>query len=93
MGLGMRPWPHSIPRVIAWSFAYLIAASATNAAFHTNFGYLRSKPVQPSLLDFLGPWPVYVAVLVGLGLIYVLLLYSPFLLADGLGRKRSPGRS
>jgi hypothetical integral membrane protein (TIGR02206 family) len=87
-GLGMRPWPRSIPRVIAWSLAYFFAALATNALLHTNFGYLRAKPVQPSLLDFMGPWPIYIAALVGLGLIYVLLLYLPFLLVDLVRRAR-----
>ncbi|HEX4158411.1 MAG TPA: TIGR02206 family membrane protein [Rhizomicrobium sp.] len=82
LGRGMRPWPGSIPRVIAWSFAYFLAALATNAAFHTNFGYLRAKPEASSLLDYLGPWPVYLFALVGLGLLFTLLLYLPFLLAD-----------
>lgn len=88
LGLGMRPWPRSIPRVIAWSLAYLLAALAVNGAFHTNFGYLRAKPVEPSLLDYLGPWPVYLFALIGLGLLYIFLLYSPFLLADRIRAAR-----
>ncbi len=89
-GLGLRPRPGSIPRVIAWSFAYLLVALVTNAVFHTNFGYLSAKPPHHSLLDILGPWPVYLFALVGLGLLFTLLLYSPFLLADLVRNARRP---
>ena len=92
VGLGMRPRPRSIPRVIAWSLAYLMLALAANAVFHTNFGYLSAKPAKPSLLDFLGPWPVYLFALVGLGLLFIVLLYSPFLLGDLIRGARRRGR-
>ena len=92
VGLRLRPRPASIPRVLAWSFAYLLAALVTNAVLHTNFGYLRAKPAEPSLLDFLGPWPVYLFALAALGVVYVLLLYSPFLAVDlAKARRRNPG--
>jgi hypothetical integral membrane protein (TIGR02206 family) len=86
---GMRPYPLSLPRVIAWSSLYLASALAVNRLFATNFGYLSAKPAKPSLLDLMGPWPVYVFELVVLGIIYVLLLYAPFFVADRLrGRRR-----
>jgi hypothetical integral membrane protein (TIGR02206 family) len=31
-----------------------------NAAVGTNYGFLNAKPPESSLLDLLGPWPVYV---------------------------------
>lgn len=90
-GVGMRPWPRSIPRVFAWSLFYSFAALATNAVLRTNFGYLSEKPAQHSLLDYLGPWPVYLFALLGLGVLYIGLLYAPFLLADAIrARRRRP---
>jgi len=82
LGLRMRPWPASVPRVVVWSFVYLAAAIAVNAVFGTNFSYLRAKPLQPSLLDFLSPWPCYIAEMLPLGGVFIILLYSPFFVQD-----------
>jgi hypothetical integral membrane protein (TIGR02206 family) len=89
LGAGMRPCPASIPRVLAASLVYLVVTLATNRIFHTNFGYLSAKPAKPSLLDLMGPWPIYIAEVAGLGVVLVLTLYSPFYIADTMtNRKR-----
>ena len=87
--LQMRPRVSSLPRVAAWSFAYFFVAIVANALLHTNFGYLRAKPANASLLDLMAPWPYYVIELVGLGLSYLPLLYAPFFIADMLRRRRT----
>jgi hypothetical integral membrane protein (TIGR02206 family) len=54
-----RPGAGSVAR--AWIF-YAVCASAVgifNAVFGTNYMYLRQKPDAASLLDVLGPWPLY----------------------------------
>ncbi|HTX74702.1 MAG TPA: TIGR02206 family membrane protein [Terracidiphilus sp.] len=45
--------------------------------FGTDYFFLRAKPVNPSLLDFLGPWPWYILSTEGVALILFLLLYLP----------------
>lgn len=88
--LRLRPWPRSIPRVIACSLLYFLAALAINRLFGTNFGYLSHKPAAASLIDLMGPWPIYDFVLLGLGFVYVAVLYSPFFAVD-LVRNTSAG--
>lgn len=84
LGMNMRPVPLSIVRALAWSAFYVAAAMAANAMLETNFGYLRMKPVHSSLLDYLAPWPFYIAQLVLLAVAFSLLCYAPFFIIDRL---------
>jgi uncharacterized membrane protein YwaF len=49
-----------------------------NAVLGTNFLFLCRKPSNPTLLDALGPWPVYIGVAAGLALALFSLLGLPF---------------
>lgn len=83
-GMGMRPVPMSILRVLAWSMLYLGVALVVNSVLGTNFGYLRAKPAQPSLLDYMASWPFYIMQLVLVAIAFTLVLYAPFLVIDRL---------
>ena len=91
LGLGMRPYPRSIPRVIAWSFFYMAAAGVADWLLKVNYGFLRAKPGHASLYDLMPAWPWYIAVVVGLALLSVLICYVPFFLMDAAAwlRRRS----
>lgn len=80
--LRMRPVPRSILRVTMWSTLYLLVAMSVDWAFGANFGYLRTKPSHPSLLDYMAPWPLYIPELILIGLMSALILYAPFYLLD-----------
>jgi hypothetical integral membrane protein (TIGR02206 family) len=82
--MGMRPVPMSIVRVLGWSAVYFVAALSVNLMLSTNFGYLRAKPEQPSLMDYMAPWPYYLAQLVVLAIIFCLVCYLPFFVIDRL---------
>jgi hypothetical integral membrane protein (TIGR02206 family) len=84
---GMRPWPSSLPRVVAATLGYVMVAGAADFAIGTNYGFLRAKPVNASLIDFLSPWPLYIPELVGIGILSLLVYYVPFWLADTWRRR------
>ncbi len=88
LGLKMRPYPRSILRVVAWTLFYGVAAGTVDWLFGVNFGFLRAKSKDPSVLDMLAPWPWYIAELVPIALVFILILYAPFFVADRVSRKR-----
>ncbi|MGC4014146.1 MAG: TIGR02206 family membrane protein [Luteolibacter sp.] len=74
------PWWSSPARAWLWVNVYIVFAMAVNASLGSNFGFASHKPANPSLLDFLGPWPWYLLSLQGIALLLFLLLSLPFLL-------------
>lgn len=84
----LRPYLSSFPRVAAWSLGYTALAITINTLGGTNFGYLRHKPVDPSLLDYLSPWPWYILEMVIIGFVSFAIYYAPFFIADLLRKRR-----
>lgn len=64
------------------SFAFLnvgaLCAFIGNSITGGNYMFLAHKPSNPSLLDFLGPYPFYILVLEFIALILFILMYSPW---------------
>jgi hypothetical integral membrane protein (TIGR02206 family) len=87
-GTRLRPYPSSLPRIIGWSLIYAAATGVADYALGTNYGFLRAKPANVSLFDFMPDWPRYIPVLIALGLISALIYYVPWFIADLTRRKR-----
>jgi hypothetical integral membrane protein (TIGR02206 family) len=77
-GLKFRPRPHSTKRMTLATFAYGLLALAINSVLGTNYGFVCGKPPVASMLDPLGPWPLYLAPLLGLACLFYWLLALPF---------------
>jgi hypothetical integral membrane protein (TIGR02206 family) len=73
---GMRRAPRAgaVWRVFGVTVAFAALAAVGTVATGGNYMFLRRKPVQGSLLDLMGPWPVYIAAAAALGLVMFLVL-------------------
>jgi hypothetical integral membrane protein (TIGR02206 family) len=84
-GLGRPPRSGAVWRVLLLTNAYAALMGVVNLVFGTNFLFLCAKPANPTLLDWFGPWPVYILVAEAVALALFTLLALPF----RLGVRRS----
>jgi len=77
-----RPTQRSIWKVFLITNFYLIFIAGFNYVFDANYLFICYKPVNGSVMDFLGPWPWYILSLEVIGLISFYIYYSPFLVKD-----------
>jgi hypothetical integral membrane protein (TIGR02206 family) len=72
--------PGAVVRAWGMFAAYAAFLTLFNRLFGTNYLYLAHKPVNPSLLDYLGPWPVYIfsVGIISAGLFWLLWLAAAY---------------
>jgi hypothetical integral membrane protein (TIGR02206 family) len=87
----LRPRPGAWWKVFVWVNAYAAAVALIDAAFGTNYMFLREKPRSATLLDLLGPWPWYVLAAEPVALLLLLALDAPFRRARVRGSIAAPG--
>jgi hypothetical integral membrane protein (TIGR02206 family) len=63
------PRPDAVWRVYALTAAFAALAAVGTLLTGGNYMFLRSKPAHGSLLDLMGPWPLYILVAAALGLV------------------------
>lgn len=73
-----RPRRGSVLRAMIAVNVMALFDGAFDAMFKTDYMYLRFKPQNVSLLNYLGPWPWYVLAAEPVALGLFLLLYLPF---------------
>ncbi len=64
-------------RAFGWLLAYAVVVGAFDGIFKANYMYLRMKPGNASLLDALGPWPMYLIAGAAVGLALFGMLWLP----------------
>jgi hypothetical integral membrane protein (TIGR02206 family) len=74
----LRPRPGSMWRSFGVLNAFMLFVLAANWLLGTNYMYLMQKPSQPSPLDYMGPWPVYILVGEVVALVAFYVLRLPF---------------
>ena len=86
-GLGWRPERGAVWRVWGVANLYAAAIGVFNLVYAANKLYLCTKPLRPSLLNYLGPWPWYSLSMEVLALGLFWLCTAPFLIALRGGRR------
>jgi hypothetical integral membrane protein (TIGR02206 family) len=82
-GCRLYPRPDAMWRVYGLTLCWAALAGLGDVITGGNYMYLRAKPVHHSLLDVMGPWPLYIAAGAALGLLIFLALRA---LLDGVRR-------
>ncbi len=77
-GPGFKPRKGSIGRMMLALNVYGLIIGILNAITGWNYGYLCRKPGEPSLLDFMGPWPWYLLSIEAIALVTFLILDLPW---------------
>ena len=75
---GFKPRRGSVWHMMVALNAYGLIIGVLNAIAGWNYGYLCRKPGEPSLLDFMGPWPWYLLSIEGIALVTFQLLDLPW---------------
>ena len=84
VGMRLHPRPWAVVRVAGLTIAYAALVGITDAVTGANYMYLRSKPPSPTLLDVLGPWPLYIFSATLIAFVLFAILDAPFTLRRAL---------
>ncbi|WP_144477849.1 TIGR02206 family membrane protein [Cytobacillus oceanisediminis] len=85
---GYRPTGKSIWKAFLWLNVYTLIIFVVNFLIEGNYMYISEKPVNPSIIDFLGPWPWYILSLEIIALITFVILYFPFWVARRMNQEK-----
>ncbi|CAN3129291.1 TIGR02206 family membrane protein [Mycobacterium sp. smrl_JER01] len=77
-GRGMRPTWRSYRLVVGVTMAWALLTFLANTMTGANYGFLNEKPSTATLLDVLGPWPVYIFAAAALVLVVWALMTWPW---------------
>lgn len=93
VGLRLYPRRLALIRIAGLTAAYAIFVGLVDAATGADYMYLRAKPASASLLDVLGPWPVYILSATVVAIVLFVVLDTPFRLSrrERLEQLQKPG--
>jgi hypothetical integral membrane protein (TIGR02206 family) len=85
---GFRPTWSSVVITFVASNIYMLLLFPVNMLLGTNYMYVMHKPPTASLLDAMGPWPVYIFVGELVGLVFFVFWYLPWSFRDWLAGRQ-----
>lgn len=62
VGLGLAPRWRDLRFTVVVTASWMVAVFGLNLLLGTNYGFVNEKPSTGSILDLLGPWPLYLLV-------------------------------
>jgi hypothetical integral membrane protein (TIGR02206 family) len=77
-GRGTRPRWRDYRFAVVVTLGWMAFTFSFNAVAGTNYGYLNGKPPTASVLDVLGPWPVYLFVEIAIVMVVWALMTWPW---------------
>ena len=78
----MYPRLKGIVITFAWVNVYSAVLYGLNLLMDANYFYLVHKPGNASILDLLGPWPLYILVAELVAMVFFALFYLPFMFVN-----------
>ena len=78
----MYPRFKGVVITFAWVNVYSAALYGLNLLMDANYFYLVHKPGNASILDLLGPWPLYILVAELVAMVFFALFYLPFIFVN-----------
>jgi hypothetical integral membrane protein (TIGR02206 family) len=89
---GYRPTFKSLIKTIVITNIYMGVIAVFNLLVNGNYLYICGPPETPTIIDFLiqvfGPWPWYIIGLELIGIVSLLVYYSPFAIKDVLDKMK-----
>jgi hypothetical integral membrane protein (TIGR02206 family) len=89
-GCGLYPRPGAMWRVYVITLGWAALAGIGDVVTGGNYMYLASKPIHNSLLNLMGPWPLYILSAAALGLVMFLVLDAIAKAAERHDTRRGP---
>jgi hypothetical integral membrane protein (TIGR02206 family) len=90
---GYRPTKKSLLRAIIYTNIFALLVGIFNLITGGNYMFLCHKPETASIMDVLGPWPLYIIPLEIIGLLSFLIYYAPFAIYDFFKTRAGSGIS
>lgn len=86
---GLRPTLPGLGRAALVFVAYVAVVKGLNTLLGTNYAFTQHKPETASLLDHLGPYPLYLITGTLMALTLFVLVYAPVAVAEVRQRRRA----